>query len=124
MAEPASSPLPRGGARKTNSGRRREKRAPTPREMRKWAEDCPLWRWREQHRVSRPMSAAMFGVTNTSIWQWEHGAANPRPEHMSRLVEVLGPETVHLWVTWLARKPGWEEIELPRIRRGRAEEGE
>lgn len=70
-----------------------------------WAEKNPLWQWRTQNKLSRPMAGAMFGVNATSIWQWEHGAAQPSKENMGKVVGQLGPDTVERWIRWLGKKP-------------------
>lgn len=73
--------------------------------LQKWVASGPLYAWREVHRVTRPQCAAIFGVGSTTIWQWEHGAAQPTKEHMAELIRVLGPETIERWLRWLNGKP-------------------
>lgn len=70
-----------------------------------WAVSNPLWLWRGENKVTRPMCGAMFGVNATSIWQWEHGAAQPSKENMTKLVGVLGPDTIERWIRWMSKKP-------------------
>lgn len=98
-----------GKAGRPQASADRPGQVPTAEELRSWALECPLWRWREANQVTRPMAAAMFGVSVTTVHQWEHGAVTPRPERWERLIAALGPEFVEQWAAWLANQPGWSD---------------
>ena len=73
--------------------------------FRRWLADNPLAQYRFVHNMGRLRTAALLGVSDTTIKAWEAGASAPSPEHLSRF-ERLDAALPQQWQDWLAKKPG------------------
>jgi transcriptional regulator with XRE-family HTH domain len=71
-----------------------------------WRERCPLTRWRSSRRFSRPDIAAMVGVSEQTIRNWEMGLGLPTAEHLAALAAVVEADDFpEAWAVWVRERP-------------------
>lgn len=55
-----------------------------------WQSRNPIRIWREAHAINRLEFAAMLGVSNGSLDNWERGIGFPSPQNLILLSGVMG----------------------------------
>jgi hypothetical protein len=82
--------------------------------LRDWRDKNPLrlWRFDRVRSASAPVPqkavAAEVGVHLMSVWLWERGDPNPKPDHIAALAHLMGlrfAELAGAWHNWTRERP-------------------